>query len=74
MKLTLGIIGVVLALLISGCSKPTAYGKVDKTPYATKECLDELSKGAEIDHSNKIDKIVVYKKKRKMLNKKEGKC
>ena len=58
--------GVALVLLISGCNEPTVYGKVDKTPYATKECINELSRGAEIDHSNKIDKIVVYKKKRKM--------
>ena len=74
MKLKLGLMGVTLALLISGCNEaPKAYGKVDKTPYATKECINELSRGAEIDHSNKIDKIVVYKKKRKMYAYKNGK-
>jgi len=73
MKLKLGVMGVALALLISGCSKPIAYGKVDKTPYATKECMNELSRGAEIDHHNKIDKIVVYKKKRKMYAYRNGK-
>jgi murein L,D-transpeptidase YafK len=73
MKLKLGLMGVALALLISGCNEPTAYGKVDKTPYATKECINELSRGAEVDHSNKIDKIVVYKKKRKMYAYKNGK-
>ncbi len=73
MKLKLGTIGVVFALLISGCTKPTVYGKVDKTPYETKECINELSKGAEIDHSKKIDKLVVYKKKRKMYAYKNGK-
>ena len=74
MKLRLGLLGVVvLALLMSGCNEPTAYGKVDKTPYATKECLKELAVGAEVDHSNKIDKIVVYKAERKMYAYKNGK-
>ncbi len=74
MKLKLGLMGVALAFLISGCNEaPKAYGKVDKTPYATKECINELSRGAEIDHSNKIDKIVVYKSKRKMYAYKNGK-
>ena len=74
MKLRLGLLGVVvLALLMSGCNEPTAYGKVDKTPYATKECLKQLAVGAEIDHSNKIDKIVVYKAERKMYAYKNGK-
>lgn len=73
MKLNLGLLGAAIALLISGCEEPKAYGKVDKTPYATKECINELSKGAEIDHSNKIDKIVVYKKKRMLYAYKNGK-
>ncbi len=75
MKLKLGLLGVTLALLISGCGEPkkTSFGKLDKTPYATKECINELSRGAEIDHSNKIDKIVVYKSKRKMYAYKNGK-
>lgn len=73
MKLKLGLFGIGLALLIAGCSNPTAYGKADKTPYATKECINQLSRGAEIDHRNKIDKIVVYKSKRKMYAYKNGK-
>ncbi len=48
-------------------------GKLDKTPYATKECINELARGAEIDHNSKIDKIVVYKKKRMMYAYKDGK-
>ncbi len=74
MKLKLGLLGAALALLIGGCGEPkAAYGKLDKTPYATKGCINELSRGAEIDHSNKIDKIVVYKSKRKMYAYKNGK-
>ena len=74
MKLKLVLLGAALALLISGCGEPKAsYGKLDKTPYATKACINELSRGAEIDHSNKIDKIVVYKAKRKMYAYKNGK-
>ena len=63
------------ALLFVGCGeqpKPVAYGKVDNTPYATQECLHELSKGAEI-RGTQIDKIVVYKKKRKMYTYSQGK-
>ncbi len=70
MKIIVTIFGVALALLISGCNEPVAY---DKTPYATKACLKQLAVGAEIDHSNKIDKIVVYKAKRKMYAYKNGK-
>ena len=74
MKLKLSILATLLALFINGCNtKPVAYGKVDNTPYATKECIQELSRGAEIDHSNKIDKLVVYKGKRKMYAYRNGK-
>lgn len=73
MKFKLGLLGAAITLLISGCGEPKAYGKVDKTPYATKECINELSRGAEIDHGKKIDKIVVYKKKRMMYAYKNGK-
>ncbi len=65
MKFKSGLLGAAIALLISGCGEPTAYGKVDKSPYATKECINELSRGAELKGSS-IDKIVAYKKKRKM--------
>ncbi len=73
MKTTLSMIGVAIALFIVGCGDNTYYGKLDKTPYSTKECIKELSTGAELDHNNKIDKIVVYKKKRMMYAYKNGK-
>ena len=73
MKMKLSVAAMALVILMSGCEKEVAYGKVDKTPYATKECINELSKGGEIDHSNKIDKIVVYKKKRMLYAYKDGK-
>jgi len=73
MKLKIGLFGAVIALFIAGCGEPTAYGKVDKTPYATKECLKQLAAGAEIIPSQKIDKIVVYKKKRRLYTYRNGK-
>jgi murein L,D-transpeptidase YafK len=73
MKLKLGLLGAVGALLLIGCGKPTVYGKADKTPYPTKECLNQLSSGSEIIPSQKIDKIVVYKKKRRLYTYRNGK-
>jgi len=73
MKLKLGLLGVVVALLIAGCGKPTVHGKVDKTPYPTTVCLKQLSSGSEIIPSQKIDKIVVYKKKRRLYTYRNGK-
>ncbi len=73
MKLKIGIAVIALGLLMSGCNKQASFGKLDKTPYATKECRKTLSVGAEIDHSNKIDKIVVYKKKRTLYTYRNGK-
>jgi len=73
MKIQVGITGIILAFMLGSCSKPTAYGKADKTPYATKECIKELSRGAEIVHSSKIDKLVAYKGKRTMYAYKNGK-
>lgn len=72
-KMKLGILGIAIALLIVGCGEPAYYGKVDNTPYAVEECINELSREDEIDHNAKIDKIVVYKKKRVMYVYKEGK-
>ena len=86
-------LGLAIALFIVGCGETPYYGKADNTPYATKECINELARGAEIDHNNKIDKIVksdfpspngeavfhkidkivVYKKKRMMYAYKDGK-
>lgn len=64
-----------LALVwISGCEKePKYYGKLDKTPYETKVCWNELASGAEIDHSMLAEKIVVYKEKRRMYLYRNGK-
>jgi murein L,D-transpeptidase YafK len=72
MKIQLMILGAISALLLSSCGEPVAYGKVDKTPYATKECIKELSRGAELK-GTPIDKIVVYKKKRRMYTYANGK-
>jgi murein L,D-transpeptidase YafK len=72
MKIQLMILGAIGALLFNSCGEPVAYGKVDKTPYATKECLKELSCGAELK-GPPIDKIVVYKKKRRMYTYANGK-
>ena len=68
------IFAISLAILITGCSqKSTFSGKVDNTPYATKECIKELSRGAEIDATNLVDTIVVYKSKRVLYAYKDGK-
>ncbi len=67
------LLGLLVGLFIVGCGETPYYGKVDNTPYATKECIKELASGTEIDHKNKIDKIVVYKKKRVLYAYKDGK-
>ena len=72
MKIQLLLLGAIVALFLTSCGEPVAYGKVDKTPYPTKECIKELSRGAEI-RGVQIDKIVVYKKKRKMYTYANGK-
>lgn len=73
MKIKLSMFGLALSLFMIGCGDNTYYGKLDQTPYATKECIKELSIGAEISHKDKIDRIVVYKKKRVMYAYKDGK-
>jgi len=73
MNFKLGLLGIVLAVIISGCGDAPVYGKNDKTPYATKECLKQLRLGAEIVPSEKIDKIVVYKGKRTLSTYRNGK-
>jgi len=74
MNIKLGMLAVAIGLFISGCGKDdTYYGKLDQTPYEIKECIRELARGGEIIHDDKIDKIVVYKKKRMMYTYKEGK-
>jgi len=67
----IGFIGIFF--FMTGCTEQGYRGKVDNTPYATKECRKSLSRGTEIDHASKIDKIVVYKKKRKLYTYRKGK-
>ena len=64
---------ISILFLMTGCSEQGYRGKVDNTPYATKECRKSLSRGAELDPSCKIDRIVVYKKKRKLYTYRNGK-
>jgi len=74
MKIQWFMLAAIMALFMSGCGEEKVnYGKLDKTPYETKECVKELSRGTEMDHSGKIDKLVVYKKKRMMYAYKNGK-
>ncbi len=73
MRIKLWIAGLSGLLLLSGCFSPIAYGKIDKTPYAVKECKEELARGAEIEHTKKVDRIVAYKGKRKMYVYRGGK-
>ena len=73
MKLVLGSFFIMGLFFLSGCTEQGYRGKIDNTPYATKECRKSLSRGSEIVQSAKIDKIVVYKKKRKLYTYKKGK-
>lgn len=74
MKIQLMVLGILGIYFFSGCDKqPVAYGQVDKTPYKTRECINELSRGAELRDANRIDKIIVYKKKRRMYTYSKGK-
>ena len=72
MKTKLMILGVVGVVFFTACGDKPFYGKVDKTPYATKECIKELSCSAELK-GPQIDKIIVYKKKRRMYTYANGK-
>ena len=62
-----------LLFFIGGCGKPTFTGKVDKTPYEIRTCLNELSTGAEIRQDQLIDRLVAYKSKRKIEGYRHGK-
>ncbi|MEA3419853.1 MAG: L,D-transpeptidase family protein [Campylobacterota bacterium] len=55
---------IVLAVLFAGCSesRPKVKGKY----YDIKECRKEMAHAKDIDESEHIDMIVVYKSKRKM--------
>ena len=73
MRSAFAIFFIGILFFMTGCSEQGYRGKVDKTPYATKECRKGLSRGTEIDHASKIDKIVVYKKKRRLYTYRKGK-
>ena len=73
MKKMMILVTVVLGLFVTGCNNQQSFGKLDKTPYATKECRKSLARGTEIDHATKVDKIVVYKKKRILTTYRNGK-
>jgi murein L,D-transpeptidase YafK len=73
MKLRISIAVIVLGFFIVGCNNQASFGKLDKTPYATKECIKTMSRGAEIDQGSTIDKIVVYKSKRTLYTYRQGK-
>ncbi len=73
MKIRLSLLAITITLLLTSCGKPKPfYGKTDNTPYATSQCNRELSRGAELDASSQIDKIVVYKGKRKLYTYRNG--
>ncbi len=63
---------IVALFFVNGCNE-SFHGKVDNTPYATKNCNRVLSKGAEINLASQVDKIIVYKKKRKLYTYRKGK-
>jgi len=73
MKKTMILVTVVFGLFVTGCNNQQSFGKLDKTPYATKECRKSLARGTEIDQASKVDKIVVYKKKRILITYRNGK-
>ncbi len=74
MKLKLSLVAISIGIFISGCTNTQkSFGKLDKSPYATKECIQTMSRGAEIDQASKIDKIVAYKKKRTLYTYRNGK-
>jgi len=67
MNMKLGLLAAILLMMMVGCAKkPVYYGKLDKTPYPTRECNKEKNRGLEY-HGTPIAKIVVHKKKREML-------
>lgn len=68
----LSILGLLGLLVFTGCGDRTNFGKLDQSPYETKECINELSRGADLS-GPPVDKIVVYKKKRRMYTYANGK-
>jgi murein L,D-transpeptidase YafK len=72
MKLNV-LLSVIVLLLLTACGEPTTYGKITHGSYETKECIKSLSIGSEIISSEIVDKIVVYKKERKLYTYRNGK-
>lgn len=65
-------VGIVwLAVWLAGCSKKPIV--MDKTPYETKECSKALAMGLEFEEEKKIDKLMVYKSKRRLYAYRDGK-
>ena len=73
MKIIMGTLATAAMFFMVGCQEKVYYGKIDNTPYATKESRKALHFGREIDSKSKIDKIIVYKKKRKLYTYRAGK-
>ncbi len=64
----LGVVAAGAVLVMTGCKKePVAYGKADKTPYETRQCLNELARGAEIRGDQLIDRLEAFKGDRKLV-------
>ena len=60
---------LLLLFLFAGCTnKPKVKGKY----YDIKECKKEMALAEDIDESERIDMIIVYKSKRKMYLYKDG--
>jgi len=64
---------VIASVFMAGCNGQRSFGKLDNTPYATQKCRNSLSRGSEVKRALTIDRIVVYKKKRKLTTYKKGK-
>ena len=73
MKIYILAILAVGMFLFQGCGEQGYRGKIDNSPYATRSCNQSLSRGSELDARLKVDKIVVYKKKRKLFTYRKGK-
>jgi len=67
MNIKLTIITTLGAFILNACgtSSPIAYGTKDKSVYPTQACINKLSRGTDL-RGPQVDKIVVYKGKRKM--------
>jgi len=72
-KTVLALMATGMMFFLGGCGKPTYTGKVDKTPYETRQCNRELAKGAEIDPNMIIDRLEAFKSKRMMYGYRNGK-